>query len=223
MIINLKNIDAYYINLEKDTDKRVSTEKTLDDIGFNSISRIDAVYNTEHKRFGIVESFINSLTIAKNNSKFPFAIFEDDVVISNSYTYFDVPENIDALYVGTSPWGSVPNETLGIYNAISAKKVDVNLYQIYNMLSAHGIIYFSKIYVDFLINSLGKAMEYHCNQDIIRAQSQKFFNIYALNDPMVYQSDTVETRLSLSELSLINPEGFSYKKTYGFDSWDGKI
>jgi len=223
VIISLSNIDAYYINLESDKIKKISTENTLKNIGFNSINRVDAVKNNDHKRFGIVDSFVKTLKLAKENDKYPFAIFEDDVVSYKEYKDIDVPDNIDALYVGTSPWGFVPEEALGIYDSISAELLRGDVYKIYNMLSAHGIIYFSKIYVDFLINSLPKAIEYKCNQDIIRAQSQKFFNVYALDMPLVYQSDTEETKMSMSSLNLINPNGFSYMQSYTFDSWDGRM
>lgn len=222
-LIKFKEIDAYYLNLDSDEEKRFSTENALTTLGFKNIFRIPSVYDKKHKRIGIAKSFITALQTAKAQSKLPFAIFEDDISIQNIQRDFKLPNDADALYLGISPWGNVPLKSVGVYNSISAMKVNKNLYRIFNMHGAHAIIYLSETYVNFLISAIEKAIDYQCHQDIIRAQSQKFFNIYAVNDPVVFQSNVVETKLNLSDLNLIDPKGFAFMNSYTFESWDSTV
>lgn len=169
--------------MDADVDKKESTESVLGILGFQSVTRVAGIPHA-NSRIGCTMAHSEALRVALRETDGPFAIFEDDIFIKNPNTIIDVPKTADALYVGISRWG--------IYNGtghrrISIEQHDKYLYRIYNMLSAHGIVYFNRDYAELLLRSYQFYLDTNDVQDKANAELLKYFEVYGLTDPMVYQ------------------------------------
>lgn len=95
---------------------------------------------------------------------------------------------------------------------VKYEEVDINLLKLYNMLSAHAILFMSERYVDICKNiclHFCKTQEHH---DIGYAEVQRYFNVYALDNPMFYQTSSNGTNNNLSSYSSI--EFYSYNSNF---------
>ena len=196
MLLELKEIPVYYINLQKDVDRNQKMVSMLDKFGFEEYTRIEAV---EHQNSLVGCSASHYFIL--DNFKPPFIILEDDCVLKNEYTQINIPDNSDALYLGVSSWGRM-NSHSG--PCVKYEEVDTNLLKLYNMLSAHAILFMSERYVDICKNicfHFCKTQEHH---DIGYAEVQKYFNVYALDNPMFYQTSSNGTDSNLSSYPSID-------------------
>lgn len=204
MEINLYEVPIYYINLDKDVEKRERLEATLFDLGFENVHRFAGHYSKE-RAVGCATSH-NALLNELKDMDTPFLVLEDDVQPAHLKSLIkNIPEDADALYLGNSAfglWGPKGEKK------IAAEKVNPNLYRIYNMLSAHAILYLNNDYVKFLAKATSLMVDLKDNQDKSRAQTMKYFNIYALNSPMFYQEGkhSKVTNISISQLNCVRRE-----------------
>lgn len=181
MKISLLDLPAYYINISDE--KSIAMEHTLRSLGFKEIIRFPGVEESPKKN-GIAKSHRNILShLSKNN--LPAIVFEDDVSVNKFVNDINVPDNADALYLG--------NSCFGLYNGIgrrqiAIKRFDQENFKIYNMLAAHAIVYLNKDYVDFLIKAIDFNISIQTNQDKARAETMKYWNVYARKEPMFYQN-----------------------------------
>ena len=203
--MEINKLPAFYINLDSDTKKRESTESVLQVLGFSDVTRVIGIPQA-NSRLGCTMAHTEALRVALEKTDGPFVIFEDDIFIKNPNTKINVPETADALYLGISRWG--------IYNGtghrrISIEQHDRQLYRIYNMLSAHGIVYFNRDYAKLLMKSYEFYRSTNDVQDKANAELMKYFEIYALADPMVYQDgiNEKETNFVLPGASFTNKSG----------------
>jgi len=169
--------------MDADVHKKESTESVLKILGFENVTRVVGIPQA-NSRLGCTMAHSEALRVALRETDGPFAIFEDDIFIKNPNTTIDVPDTADALYLGVSRWG--------IYNGtghrrISIEQHDRNLYRVYNMLSAHGIVYFNRDYAKLLLRSYQFYLHINDVQDKGNAELMKYFEVYGLADPMVYQ------------------------------------
>jgi hypothetical protein len=183
MQIDIRDVPVYFINLDKDTDKRKSTENVLNEVGFKRITRIAGTAN-ENSALGCTISQINALKIAIDECDGPFVMVEDDIVLNNKKTIFNIPENTDAIYLGLSMWG--------VYNGkghvqISAEKHNESFYKLHNMLSTHAIMYTNKDYVKLLLKCYEFSIKTEGPLDKVNAELMKYFEVYGLSNPMFYQ------------------------------------
>ena len=182
MDINLREIPAIYINLPSATIKNKCMISTLEGCGFKNIIRIDGVENQKNPIAGCSAAHFHALSKYKP----PFIIFEDDCVAKKFLPEIEVPDDADAVYLGISSWGRL-NAHSGPY--VLYEQVNKDLLRIYNMLSAHAVLYLSPLYTE-----LCKKIAYHAGfviedyQDIGFAEIQKWFNVYAFNEPMFFQT-----------------------------------
>lgn len=206
MKINLYEIPIYYINLDKDTEKRERLESALFDLGFENVHRFAGHYSKE-RAVGCATSH-NALLNKLKDLDTPFLVLEDDVEPAFLKSVIDnIPEDADALYLGNSAfglWGS--KGTL----KISAKKENSTMYRIYNMLGAHAILYLNNDYVKFLARATSFMVDIKDNQDKSRAQTMKYFNVYAMDKPMFYQAGKHEkvTKVTISQLNKVGKDNF---------------
>lgn len=204
MEINLYEVPIYYINLDKDVEKRERLEATLFDLGFENVYRFAGHYSKE-RSVGCATSH-NALLNELKDIDTPFLILEDDVQPAHFKSLIrNIPEDADALYLGNSAfglWG--PKGT----KQIAAEQVSPHLYRIYNMLSAHAILYLNNDYVKFLAKATSLMVDLKDNQDKSRAQTMKYFNVYALNKPMFYQEGRYAqvTNVSISRLNRVRKD-----------------
>jgi len=71
------------------------------------------------------------------------------------------------------------------------EQVDDNLLRVYNMLSGHAIVYLSGEWVEMArrcCHHAGYVIESY--YDVQIAEVQRFFNVYALDDPYFYQTSS---------------------------------
>jgi hypothetical protein len=181
--LNLLKVPAFYINLEKDLEKRESMEQLLEGLGFENINRFSG---TEHqiKKTGVAISH-NALLHELKGIQTPFIIFEDDLVVNKFISEIPVPKDADALYLGSS--------LFGLYSGkgqlkVSAEKYGEGIYRIYNMLAAHAILYLNNNYVEFLARATEFSIKAGTNQDMARAETMKYWNVYGVESPLFSQS-----------------------------------
>jgi hypothetical protein len=201
VIIDFKNIDSYFINLDKDTEKAKSAYLAMKSCGINSVHRYPAT-QFDPGRTGLAITFKNLFKKISNHQE-PVLICEDDIKLNSKFNLerFELPDDADALYVGISIYGvdthinpylskNSPNyskERNDFDQRIKAVRVSDDIYRIYNMLNAHGVIMINSEYTKFLEKSIQVAIDSGGHQDQVRAYTMPYWNVYALNIPMFFQ------------------------------------
>lgn len=183
MKLNILDIPVFYINLDSDREKRDSIETLLKNRGFTDVRRVRGTPN-RRKKVGVAYAHKRALMSGLETGG-PFIIFEDDIVENKFKKELEIPDNADAYYLGVSKWGlgsGVGQQT------ISLERYNTNSFRLYNMLSAHAILYLNMDYVKFLLKSVEFFIKIETNQDKGRAESMKYWNIYAEKDPLFAQS-----------------------------------
>ena len=182
MNLDLRKITALYINLLQDTGRNNDMKKLFKTCGFESHYRIDAEY-TPNSLAGCSLSHYNAL----NEVEPPFILFEDDCIVKNFKPIIEIPDDADAVYLGISSWGRM-NSHSGPF--VQYEDLGDGLLRIYNMLSAHAILYLNQEYVSLCSRISEQATSIADHQDIGFAEIQRYFNVYAFDDPMFYQSSS---------------------------------
>jgi len=192
--LQITNLPTYYINLDKDGEKRESIESLLQDLGFTNVNRFSAKYHST-KGVGCAISH-NTLLKELSGEQTPFIVLEDDVAVNSFKEFINLPLDADAYYLGNSSWG--------IYNGKGHRRISVSSYtsdvfRIYNMLAAHAILYNNTEYVKFLAMATEFSLMVQTNQDKARAETMKYWKIYASKSPIFYQDGKYErhTRFNL--------------------------
>jgi hypothetical protein len=194
MKTNLQDLPALWIGgLNKQRTERISI--LFNELKYNSKmipSVIDGRYNYGYgNRKATENALIESM---KYDS--PVMIFEDDANITKDYyNELDIPDDADAVWLGTSICGLIDNwYEHRLYDIIFNKKPDIvgeykDLYKVHNMLSAHAVLFISRDYRIEMINYLKYCVNDITPPDIIFAKTMKDFNIYACKKPMFFQDD----------------------------------
>ena len=181
MKIDLRKIPAVYMNLKQHTEKNEQMQNLLKECGFETILRVEGSYNPENPPSGCAGAHYNGLCEIDH----PFVLFEDDCLLHNFNPVIEVPDDADAVYLGTSQWARYFSFS-GPF--VHYDIVDDNIVRVYNMLGGHSILYLTKDYV-----RMCQRISYHAseiigyNQDPGFAEVQKYFNIYSVNDPFFRQ------------------------------------
>jgi len=216
MIIDFKDIDSYFINLDKDTEKAKSAYAAMENCGIKNIKRYSATaFNPA--RTGLAITF-KSLFKEISDHQDPVLICEDDIKLNPKFNLekFEIPDDADALYVGICLWGvdthinpylnkNSPNysKKRNLFDErIRAVKVSSDIYRIYNMLNAHGVIMINNEYTKFLEKSMQVAIDSGGHQDQVRAYTMPYWNVYALDVPMFFQD--ADWKLEEHDLVLSN-------------------
>jgi hypothetical protein len=200
MKIDLRQIPAVYMNLEKHIEKNERMYSMLSTMGFNAIERIEGVLDSENSVAGCSKAHHKALSMFDA----PFILFEDDCVLyeENFQPIVELPDDADALYLGVSSWGRM-NGHDGEYVQYDEFEDHPNLLRIYNMLGGHSVVYLNDFY-----RKMCAKVAYHAGyviknyQDIGFAEIQRFFNVYSLNNPIFYQtSNELGTKQSLTSFN----------------------
>ena len=208
MNLDLREASAVYINLKKDVKKDFAMKALILDCGFKNTIRVEAEY-TPNSLAGCSLSHYNAL----NEIDPPFIVFEDDCVIKNFNPNIEIPDDADAVYLGISSWGRM-NSHSGPF--VQYEEVSNGLLRIYNMLSAHAILYLNHEYISLCKKISQQAYEIADHQDIGFADIQRYYNVYAFDDPMFYQTSSNGTDQPLSSYpthELIQPHKSFWKPT----------
>jgi GR25 family glycosyltransferase involved in LPS biosynthesis len=201
--LDLQNLPVYVINLKEDIAKKKSVESQLKACGFKNIIFFEGT-RSPIKKNGVAISH-NLLLKSLGEEQIPCIVLEDDVSVWDKKSHIDVPIGADAYYLGNSIYGLYEN--IG-KKQISLEKFNENTYRIYNMLAAHAILYLNKEYVNFIEKAIRFQLYTKDNQDKARAETMKYWNIYAAEKPMFYQNGGHEalTKIILPGKSFSGPE-----------------
>ena len=155
MQLDIRNVRTRWINMEKDVDKAAMMQGLLDGLGFTDHERFEAVVGIkphrgvrkgeEHYR-SCAESHFRVLkeTIFRDGK--PVLVLEDDIDVEKPFApEFFVPDEADAVYLGTSHGGFK-------YKAVGYKH---GLVRIMGVLATHAILYLNKDYAK-AVKKLGR-------------------------------------------------------------------
>lgn len=186
--MNLLEIDKYLLTCEKSKDRADRAIQTLKEIGWDVVT-VDGEITTPYS-IGVAKSLIKTLS----NAKLPVLLLEDDIAICDVVpTDIDIPDDADAIYLGTSQFGILRGNT--VMGGVVASAYNSNLYRVFNMLGLHAVIYNSHKYISHVIEVLAEFInnpgliniDYGCDNPIAKLHSK--YNIYAVKKPMFYQND----------------------------------
>ena len=183
MNLELKDIPAIYINLDQDVDKNENMKSMLNECGFKHIIRVEGRYTPERPLAGCSISHYNALSEVDP----PFIIFEDDCKVKNFSPSINIPDDADAVYLGISSWGRM-NSHSGPF--VQYENLRGGLLRIYNMLSAHCVLYLDEEYTSLCRRISYNSYETAQHQDIGFAEIQRYYNVYAFDQPFFYQTSS---------------------------------
>ena len=213
MNLDLRDIPVVYINMDKDVDKRKRIENHIDQLGFKTKIRVPGVVHQDGPLAGCALAQYNAL----NEIDPPFIILEDDATPFEYDPIISIPDDTDALYLGISSWGRMNSHSGPFVQwEYYFKEVDINLLIVYNMLSTHAILYLNPEYI-----SVCKKIAYHHHEinehvDIGFTDVQKYYNVYAFNQPLFYQTSSNGTDQKLS--SYPSQECLTYQRPFWLPS-----
>jgi hypothetical protein len=193
MKLKLTELPLVYINLDDQPLRRELMEENLNKLGFKNIIRVSAFKDPIGKR-GCAYS--HALALEEVDS--PFIVLEDDCLPLNFVDEIEIPDEADAVYLGISSWGRMNSHSGPCVQWDKVEGYD-DLVRIYNMVSAHAILYINPDYVD-----LCKRIAYHGylisdHHDIGFADVQKYYDVYAFDEPMFYQTSSNGTDGKLTD------------------------
>lgn len=207
MKLDLREITALYINLEQHVVKNFYMQKNLKACGFKHILRVEGVSSAANPVAGCAAAHHKAL----REIKLPFILFEDDCMIKNFRPEIEIPDDADAIYLGISAWGRM-NGHSGPY--VQREKIGHDIYRVYNMLGAHCILYLNPEYLSIcqrIAYYAGNiADDYH---DCGFAEIQRWFKIYAFDDPHFYQTSQYDGTVN-SLTSYPTEECLSYQRDF---------
>lgn len=187
MKIDLRKIPVVYMNLIQHTEKNEKITKLLNECGFETIIRVEGSHRADRPCAGNAGGQFNSLSKIDP----PFIIFEDDCHLHNFEPEIEVPDNADAVYLGTSQWGRYFSFS-GPF--VHYERIDDKIVRVYNMLSTHCILYLTQDYVKMCqrVAYRGSYVDRYDETsqplfDVGVTELQKLFNVYAVNGPFFKQ------------------------------------
>lgn len=184
----MKNINTFYINLDEAVDRKQHTDNMLKYLEIENYKRISGVKSDPYMS-GLAQAHHNVLSEGQGS---PFLVLEDD---ARPFLYkheLDIPDNADAIFLGTGMWGGSDDKDFGIKNGLIFKSVPgyPHLVRVKNALTSHAIIYVSDRYVERVKDV---AMECVARKDlhfdIAFSRVQKDYYVYAVREPFFYQHD----------------------------------
>jgi len=182
MKIILSDLKTHLLTIEQNYDKLDKIKKEFN-FSKNKLN-IEVFYGDVIK--GHLGCSISTIKMYESINP-PCLCLEDDCAITEHYkNEFDVPDNADAIYLGTSIWGAVNGQT-DKYN-FDIKKYNDEFYKINGMCSTHAILFLNNNFLSHL-NKIGKSynMQSTVPFDYLMCQEQFKFNIYGVAKPMFYQ------------------------------------
>tara|TARA_B100000035_G_scaffold126966_1_gene108055 strand:+ start:2868 stop:3509 length:642 start_codon:yes stop_codon:yes gene_type:complete len=206
MKLKLTDIPVVYINLDEATEKGERVQKSLEQLGFKNIIRFSAHKETIGKK-GCAISHVYALEEVEP----PFLLIEDDCLPKEFVDEIEFPDDADAVYLGISSWGRM-NSHSGPFVQYGEVEEHPHLLRIYNMLSTHAILYLNSDYIDLCRRIAYQSYLIADHLDIGFAEVQRYYDIYAYDNPLFYQTSSNGTDKPLS--SYPTEECFNYNKHY---------
>ena len=165
MKLQIKDISAVYINPDRFLERRNKMESWIKDIGFKWVNQSSFNEVLSDRAMTMNHAHLFTLKTMLEMKDIPFILFEDDASPMQSLPeYFDVPEEVDLVYLGGSNYPS-PTGNLRI------EEYNEDFYRVYNMLSFHAVLFLNKQSVEKVVNLLKKAINENKFNDITIASS----------------------------------------------------
>ena len=186
--LDLRKLPTKLINLDRQPDRLALVSSRLNELGIK-FDRFSAI---PHER-GIVGCGQSHLEVL-SNIKPGTLVFEDDVVPTERYQpVIEIPEEADAIYLGVSNWGYVrPHMDRAYHNVVMASQHDDNYKRVYNMCSAHAIVYLSERFIKGAANVAESCLRRDIPWDLGLAAIQRHYTILTPNKPYFFQEDLPE-------------------------------
>ena len=185
MIIDLKTLKTYWINMSSNVERKTRMESLLSTLSFQNTEHFEGIKldpNSHVKDGSGMATHTLLKKILKENA-FPCLVLEDDVEKTLVYKdFFDVPDNCSALYLGVSMAGARGHRCV-------ATVVNDNYMRVWNMLATHAVVYFDRRYVEEIVKRGEWFLNKNIPYDIGIGEIHRYFTILTPTYPVFYQSD----------------------------------
>ena len=200
MIIDLREIPILYMNMEEDTrryrDINLLFDDLVEDHGFNrkNFYRIPGNTRNPIKANGVSEAHLAAMEFSKQFDG-PFLVLEDDVELASFYPTINVPDDADAVYLGTMSEGLDFHGPYPVYPERPNNGITVNvipdvypdnpeLYRVLSMTGGQSILYITNVFRTIVENSCKWGIEQNTCHDTYLATVQRLAYVYCPNQPM---------------------------------------
>lgn len=196
MIIDLRQCDTRYINLDAAVDRNKMFLNVIKQLDLKTPLRIPGILS-KHKNFyfaELSEAYFNALSSITKGV--PTIIFEDDAVPLDNYNnLINIPDDADAVYLGASTYGYnglTPENRMqqeGKNILLQPKRVPgyPNVYKINNALATHSVLYITNRAVDLAKQIAQKSFTTQPSHiDFALTEMQDTLNVYIVG-PLFYQ------------------------------------
>lgn len=150
MILNLGTMPVLWATCEKTVEAREAPMlAALRAVGVERPQKINCPITIPYY-VGLAMGHIEALT----RQPAPFLMLEDDarVIAGQQQSTFVVPDNTDALYLGTTTYGRWRGATRN--HTIVSADIDDRYMRIFNMLALHAVVYTSQRYIDHVVSEM---------------------------------------------------------------------
>lgn len=206
-LLDIRKVAVYYIADEGEGEERIRT--MLKEYGFRTIKHSPSVPD-KIKAIGVAKAHMLALETALSERRGPFLILEQDVDIRSARFEIEPPADADAIYLGVSIWGL--KDGRGQRGMIAGEKTNGGFYRMLNMLTAHAVLHINHDYARFLLKHIPTFIGMGTNQDKLRAETMKYWNVYSQIDPIFYQMGKYEIFTNVRFAShMVKPLAFFYR------------
>jgi hypothetical protein len=201
--INLRDVPFYYLNIDARTDRRQHIEQQLR--GFIH-ERVDGTPDPrlgERKNHPFVLAPLGHAKVIERAVRGmgktfePFVLCEDDITWRNGLpkdgpVLVTAPAHADAVYLGISRAACRADAKGYSYEIIRERTADFpHLQRIYNMLSAHAVLFLSFRHVLAYAQSMIESCASCVPCDCLSSQLFTRHEVFAYGEPMFYQDKAV--------------------------------
>lgn len=188
MLINLKDFQVGYINLEEYPNKNQTMINMLSKFELNYF-RVEGEQSLEYDPISIAH--VKALDAGAD------LILEDDCLPTEYYRdSFEVPDDSDVVYLGIS------TGTTGVHTP-KYEKLSDDIYRLNDMTTVHAVLYVTEAGKQWLRAAHDLTAEEKIGFDMATAKLMPTVNVYGLNRPLWYQHDiAAQTNMTLDEALL---------------------
>jgi len=204
MEIDIRNIPVYWITIESATDRHERMKTIFDKFGFNNTIQINGkLADKEGKSFMEIQQDKSHLVAETHANALvndgPLLVLEDDVWFTDDFDpIVSVPDDTEAVYLGTSVWGMRNGVSQG--GGTQFLPIDETFVKPYGMLGVHSILYLSESYKKKAMNLMLDAKAQGMFMDEPVALNMEHENILCYAYPRFYQRDGHNDRVTKTPL-----------------------
>lgn len=187
MEIDLRKVKTVCISL-KESKRRKNITRMMESLSFENWSFFDGI----EKGDPVEGCALSHVKVLQENLMNPVLIIEDDAEITEDFVpIINIPENIDAVYLGYSWWSWTKDRALqSRLKSEAIVQKQENWYKIGRITSAHAILYLDWHHKKYLCENITKYLldkdgNRHC--DVIMGETQLKFHVIAPPKPFFFQ------------------------------------